>query len=139
MVEMSCMFEWKTDYATGIGSIDAQHQSLFAIGRELYSAMSAGEGKAVLARILDRLVQYTTVHFSHEERLLKLHNYPGFAAHKAQHDALMKQVSAMQKEFQSGRTTMAVPVLQFLRDWLEGHIRRSDMAYIACLKAHKAA
>ena len=29
------MFEWKNEYAIGIGSIDAQHQNLFAIGREL--------------------------------------------------------------------------------------------------------
>jgi hypothetical protein len=41
---------------------------LFAIGRELYAAMSAGQGKSVLAHILDRLVQYTTVHFAHKEK-----------------------------------------------------------------------
>jgi len=133
------MFEWKNDFATGIGSIDAQHQSLFAIGRELYSAMSEGQGKAVLGRILDRLVQYTTVHFAHEERLMKLHSYPDFAAHKAQHDALVKQVLALQAEFQAGRATLAVPVLQFLKEWLEKHIQKADMAYTVCLKANKAA
>src|SRR4051794_35003410 len=95
------MFEWKKDFATGIGSIDAQHQSLFAIGRELYAAMSEGQGRAVIGRILERLVQYTTVHFAHEERLMKLHGYPDFAAHKAQHDALVKQVLALQTEFQA--------------------------------------
>ena len=133
------MFEWKTEYATGIGSIDAQHQTLFALGRELYSAMSAGQGKAVLARILDRLVQYTKVHFAHEERLMQLHGYPGFAAHKAQHDQLVNQVLAFQTEFTSGRVTIAVQVLQFLKDWLENHINRSDQAYTGCLKANKAA
>jgi len=133
------MFEWKNDFATGIGSIDAQHQSLFAIGRELYSAMSEGQGRAVIGRILERLVQYTTVHFAHEERLMKLHSYPGFAAHKVQHDALVKQVLALQTEFQAGRATLAVPVLQFLKEWLEKHIQKTDMAYTACLKAHKAA
>jgi hemerythrin-like metal-binding protein len=133
------MFEWKNDFATGIGSIDAQHQSLFAIGRELYSAMTQGQGKTVIGRILERLVQYTTVHFAHEERLMKLHSYPDFAAHKAQHDALVKQVLALQTEFQTGRVTLAIPVLQFLKEWLEKHIQKTDMAYTACLKAHKAA
>ena len=136
---MISMFEWKTDYATGIGSVDAQHQSLFAIGRELFMAMSEGQGRAVLGRILDRLVHYTTVHFAHEERLMKLHQYPDFAAHKAQHDALVKQVLTLQSEFRAGRVTMAVQVLQFLKDWLDKHIRQSDMAYTGCLKAHKAA
>ena len=133
------MFDWKNEYAVNIGSIDAQHQMLFAIGRELYAAMSTGQGKAVLGRILDRLVQYTTVHFAHEERLMQLHHYPDFAKHKAQHDELVKQVQAFQTEFESGRATMAVQVLQFLKDWLESHIKGSDFAYAPCLKAQKVA
>jgi hemerythrin len=133
------MFEWKNEYAMGIGSIDAQHQNLFAIGRELYAAMSTGQGKSGLARILDRLVQYTTVHFAHEERLMQLHHYPDFARHKAEHDALVKQVLAFQAEFNGGRATMAVQVLQFLKDWLEKHIKGSDFAYATCLKTQKVA
>jgi len=133
------MFDWKSEYAVNIGSIDAQHQMLFAISRELYAAMSAGQGKSVLAKILDRLVQYTAMHFAHEERLMQLHNYQDFAAHKAEHDALAKQVVAFQAEFNSGRATMAVQVLQFLKDWLERHIKGSDTAYVPCLKAQKVA
>jgi hemerythrin-like metal-binding protein len=136
---MFSMFEWKNEYAMGIGSIDAQHQNLFAIGRELYAAMSAGQGKSVLARILDRLVQYTAVHFAHEERLMQLHRYPNFATHKAEHDALVKQVVAFQAEFTSGRATIAVQVLQFIKDWLEKHIKGSDFAYAPCLKTQKVA
>jgi hemerythrin len=112
---------------------------LFAIGRELYAAMSAGQGKNALGKILDRLVQYTAMHFAHEERLMQLHKYPNFAAHKAEHDALAKQVIAFQEEFNSGRATMAVQVLQFLKDWLEKHIKGSDMAYVPSLKAQKVA
>src|ERR1035438_882051 len=78
------MFKWKNEYVVGIGSIDAQHQGLFAIGRELYAAMTAGQGKSVLARILARLVQYTTVHFAHEERLMQLYHYPDFAKHRSE-------------------------------------------------------
>lgn len=133
------MFEWKSEYAVNIGSIDAQHQTLFALGRELYAAMSAGQGKAVLARILDRLVQYTLVHFAHEERLMALHGYANFAAHKAEHDALSKQVVAFQEEFNSGRATLAVQLLQFLKEWLEKHIKGSDMAYAPFLTAKKVA
>jgi hemerythrin len=127
------MFEWKPEYSVHIQSIDAQHQNLFAIGRELYAAMSAGHGKVAVGKILDRLVQYTAVHFAHEERLMKQYNYPDFAAHKAEHDALTAKVVAFQKEYEAGRATMAVTVLQFVKDWLEQHIRVSDSAYVPCL------
>ncbi len=133
------MFEWKQEYAVNIGSIDTQHQKLFALGRELYTAMSAGQGKSVLGRILDRLVAYTAVHFAYEEGLMKLHQYPDFVKHKAEHDALVKQVVAFQTDFNSGRATMAVQVLQFIKGWLEKHIMNSDFAYIPCLKAQKVA
>lgn len=128
------MFEWKNEYSVGIGSIDAQHQNLFAIGRELYKAMSVGQGKASLARILDRLVQYTAVHFAHEERLMRLNDYPDFQAHKAEHDALTRQVLAFQADFEGGRVSLTVQLLQFLKDWLEKHIKVSDIAYAPCLK-----
>jgi hemerythrin-like metal-binding protein len=133
------MFEWKTEYSVNIESIDAQHQNLFAIGRELCAAMRAGKGKAVLSKILDRLVQYTAAHFAHEEDLMKASHYPDFAKHKAEHDALTKQVLAFQADFNSGRGTMAVEVMQFLRDWLGKHIHKSDAAYAPYLKNQKVA
>lgn len=131
---MLVMFDWSNDYSVGIGSIDAQHQNLFSIGRELYAAMNAGQGKSVLAKILGRLVQYTAVHFAHEERLMRLHNYRDFAAHKAEHDALTKQVLQFQADFQNSRATMSVQLLHFLRDWLQKHINGSDKQYAPALK-----
>src|ERR1044071_9034940 len=102
------MFEWSNTYSVAIGSIDAQHQNLFAIGRELHTAMVAGQGKAALGRILDRLGQYTSVHFAHEERLMRLHDYPDLPAHIAEHAALTKQVKKFQEDFHSGRAAITV-------------------------------
>lgn len=128
------MFEWSPRYSVQIGSVDAQHQNLFRIAAELYAAMSAGQGKSVLARILDRLVSYTTVHFAHEERLMRLHDYPDLEAHRAQHQALTLKVQGFQADFQAGRATMTVQVLTFLKDWLESHIAGSDQKYAPFLR-----
>jgi hemerythrin len=123
------MFEWKPQYSVRIGSIDGQHQNLFRLAEELYAAMSAGQGRATLSRILDRLVQYTKVHFAHEERLMSLHRYPDLEAHMAQHRALTKQVMDFQAEFEAGHTVLTVQVLHFLKDWLQKHIASSDQKY----------
>jgi hemerythrin-like metal-binding protein len=127
------MFEWNPEYSVGIGSIDAQHQTLFRIAGELYAAMSAGQGKAAIGRILDRLVQYTATHFAHEERLMRLCDYPDLAVHRVQHQALTKQVQQFQADFQSGRAAVTVQLLQFLRTWLDTHIRGSDHKYAPCM------
>jgi len=128
------MFEWKPIYSVQIGSIDGQHQNLFRTAAELYTAMSAGQGKPALSRILDRLVQYTAVHFAHEERLMRLHDYPDLAAHRAQHEALTRQVLAFQADYQSGQAVITVQVLHFLKDWLENHIAGSDQKYAPFLR-----
>jgi hemerythrin-like metal-binding protein len=133
------MFEWKPEYAMGIKSLDAEHQKLFAIGRELYAAMTAGKASAALGMILDRLVKYTLEHFAHEETLMRSYKYPGFARHKAEHDALVKKVGSFQVEFQAGRAALAAPLLQFIKDWLEHHIKESDAAYAPTLKAQNVA
>lgn len=128
------MFEWKPQYSVQIASIDGQHQNLFRIAGELYAAMSAGRGKAAMAEILDRLVQYTAVHFAQEERLMRLHDYPHLAAHRAEHEALTKKVLAFQADFDAGRAAMTVQVLQFLREWLAKHIAASDQKYAPYLR-----
>jgi hemerythrin-like metal-binding protein len=128
------MFEWKPQYSVNIASIDGQHQNLFRMAEELHLAMCSGQGKPVLAKILDRLVQYTKVHFTHEERLMNLHRYPELAAHVAEHCALTKQVLAFQADFESGKALITVQVLQFLKNWLRNHIAESDHKYAPFLK-----
>jgi hemerythrin len=131
---MMSMFQWNDNYSVNIGSIDAQHRNLFAIGRELFAAMNAGQGKAVVARTLDRLIQYAAVHFAHEERLMKQHNYEDFAAHKLEHEALTRQVVQFQADFASGRAALSIQLLCFIKDWLEKHINGSDKKYAPALR-----
>jgi hemerythrin len=128
------MFEWKDSYSTGIHSVDAQHRNLFAVAEELYTAMSNGQGRAAVGRTLDRLVQYTASHFAHEERLMRLHDYPELVAHKAEHDKLTGQVLLFKADYRAGKVTMTVQLLQFLRDWLQNHIMGSDLKYAPFLR-----
>jgi len=133
------MFEWKDEYSVQIPSIDAQHRNLFRIGAELNEAMRTGQGKAVLSKTLDRLVQYTVVHFDTEERLMRQHGYPELAAHKAEHDALTTKVKEFQAELESGRALITVQLLQFVRDWLDHHIQGSDQKYAPYLRQRAVA
>jgi len=123
------MFEWKREYSINIASIDAQHQKLFAIAGELHEAMRIGQARPVLTKILDRLVQYTKAHFAHEEGLMRMHGYPDLAIHKEKHEALTKQVLDFQQAFQAGDAFISIELMTFLKDWLEKHIKGTDMLY----------
>jgi hemerythrin len=133
------MFEWNDRYSVGIGSIDAQHQALFRLAGELHTAMITGQGKTASGKILARLIQYTMSHFAHEERLLRLNDYPDLAAHKEQHDALTRRVREFQANFERGQAAITVQLLHFLKDWLAHHIEGADQQYAPYLKGKAVA
>ena len=61
---------------------------------------------------------------------MKLHAYPNFTAHKAEHDALTKQVLEVQAKFRAGATAaLSVEVMNFLKNWLIKHIMGTDKSY----------
>ena len=101
--------------------------------------MSAGQGKERMGTILTRLVQYTAAHFAYEERLMQLHGYPEYAAHKAEHEDLTRQVAQFYQEFQSGQIGISIRLLSFVEDWLKQHIGKSDQGYAKLLTAKAVA
>lgn len=121
--------QWQPDFETGIRQIDDQHRKLVGMVNDLYEAMSKGEGKEALGRVLSGLVGYTKGHFATEERLMTQHAYPGFATHKAEHDKLTAQVLDLETKYQAGKAVMTVQVANFLKDWLANHILNTDKQY----------
>ena len=95
--------------------------------------MGQGKGAAAVGKTLERLVAYTLVHFAHEERIQLDCGYPDYAAHKAQHDELARQVQHYQTECRAGRK-VTVQVLHFLKEWLVQHIQNSDARLLPYVK-----
>jgi hemerythrin len=129
------MFEWNDSYSVKLPNIDGQHQKLFRIASELHAAMVAGKAQANVANLLDRLVQYVQVHFAYEERIMQQVGYPDFAAHKALHAELTRQVLQFQADLESGKQTLSVSLLHFLKKWLLNHIKNEDSKYAPFVKA----
>jgi hemerythrin len=100
--------------------------------------MLNGSGATVLRDLLARLINYTQVHFSHEETLMRHHQYPGMDAHVAEHRKLAEQVVDLQRQYASGKLTITMDAMHFLRDWLDRHIRRSDQLVAQHIRAHES-
>ncbi|MCL5743579.1 MAG: bacteriohemerythrin [Acidobacteria bacterium] len=127
------LLEWKSEYEMNIRDIDAQHRQLIAITNELHEAMRQGRGGASLGAVMDKLVSYTKHHFGEEERLLAMHGYPAYAAHKDEHAKLTAQVGRLAQEAAAGRLGLSVEVAGLLGGWLTNHILGTDRLYAAHL------
>lgn len=121
---------WDEKYSVRIKSIDDQHKKLFGMVNDLHDAMMHGKSKEVMGKVLGELVNYTASHFATEEEYFKKHTYPGFAAHKREHDDLAKQATDVLNDFTSGKTVLSMAVMDFLKDWLYKHILKTDMLYV---------
>ncbi len=96
---------------------------------DLTDAMKEGKGKDVLGDILDRLISYTASHFQTEEDYFQQVKYPDTDAHKKEHAAFVQKVTEFKDDFDTGRATVSVNILQFLSKWLQNHIKGTDQKY----------
>lgn len=120
---------WDDSYSVRVDKIDQQHKQLFRLINQLHDAMTQGKGKEVLNQIFDGLISYTSSHFSDEERMMTAYGYPQTASHRKEHESLVTQVSELQKEHASGKLGVSIQTRDFLKSWLENHIRTVDMKY----------
>ncbi|MCG6552711.1 MAG: bacteriohemerythrin [Candidatus Magnetominusculus sp. LBB02] len=109
-----------------VSDIDNQHKKLVEMVNELHGAMSIGKGAAVLGGILTKLVDYTKEHFAMEEGLIQKYKYDDGNHHKSEHDKLTKQVMDLKKQFSEGKMVVTIDVLNFLKGWLNDHIKDVD-------------
>ena len=130
------LLTWNESYSVGVQTLDRQHVGLFNTLNELHAAMLKGEAKNMTGPLLRKLLTYTKEHFAAEEALMASAKYPKLAEHIAQHRDLTRQVNDYVSRFERGELTLSVHLLNFLRDWLTGHIQKTDRDYAPCLNDH---
>jgi hemerythrin len=125
------LITWTNTLSVGIKEIDAQHQQLIKLINELHDAMKAGKGSAILGSTLGALADYTVYHFGTEEQMFKETGYPDAKAHMAEHKALTQQVLSIKAKFEAGQSVITIDLMEFLRNWLNDHIKGVDKKYTA--------
>jgi hemerythrin len=123
------LMAWRDDYSVKIPTIDKEHQQLFDLINVLYDASRAGKGREILTGVADELIRYAETHFRQEEEFLKKTDYPDFVPHKLEHDKFVARVAEFRSRLAGGEVVISADILWFLRDWLTGHIMRTDKRY----------
>lgn len=127
-------FDWRKDYETGAPEIDRQHRQLVRLICELNTAMTQGRGRDILGSVLDRLAAYAVTHFQTEETLMVSHHWSGFDDHQRKHRKLIADVTNLQNNFRSGKITISVDTMSFLKRWLHTHILEDDMGFAKAVR-----
>ncbi|MCX8065667.1 MAG: bacteriohemerythrin [Candidatus Hydrogenedentes bacterium] len=122
-------FEWNENLSVGILQLDTQHKTLVNMINNLYEAMSMGKGKDTLPKIIKEMSAYAVSHFSSEEKLMQMYEYPEYESHKKEHELFVKKIQEFKTEINKGNITITLNIANFLKSWLVNHIQGTDKKY----------
>ena len=120
---------WDEKYSVHIEVIDQQHRKIVEILGKLFDEMGKRKSQEVLKAILDQMIWYATEHFATEEIFMKQYGFPGYEAHKKEHEGFKTKVAAFQQDFAAGKESLSFNLIRFLTDWLDHHIMEIDKQY----------
>lgn len=126
---MTDLVVWDDTLSVGIEEIDQQHKILVKLVNQMHNAIEQKEASSVVKPILDKLIQYTIIHFAVEESLMRIFHYPGYEEHKEHHEELTREVIDLHRKVRTGEAHINFQLMHFLQGWLTHHILQEDMEY----------
>lgn len=130
------LLTWNYSCTVGVRAMDDQHGILMDAMNELRQAVAHGGGREQVSELLDRLIEFTRMHFWSEEQLMEQTGFPGLAEHRAEHHSMLAQILQSAHRVQYGQGVQMRPLLGFLRDWFMEHIEAMDREYGPWLNEH---
>ena len=114
------------DHGVGVAFMDAGHQGLIGALAEVGRAVGAGQDRARLDVLLERLATRARAHLTHEGREMRAHAYPWAGAHTALHADLVEELDALRATNATAGTALTVAAVETVRDHLARHFQDAD-------------
>jgi hemerythrin-like metal-binding protein len=123
------LINWSSRYSVGVAALDNQHKALIDVLNEFHAACMRGSAQKVAGPLIHRLESLASQHFATEEKLMESAKYSGLAEHRERHRELSAKVAEFVSSHKKGDATIYVPLLVFMRDWLNNHMQTEDRKY----------
>ena len=120
---------WQKHYEVGIPAIDEQHKKLVGMIsrlRDSFDEDGGDQGGPVIGQILKELVEYTQYHFKFEEEYMARMKYPDLESHRKMHKGMIRQIREILLNLREGGDLTRAELIEFLQNWLVGHIVAED-------------
>ena len=121
------LIEWKKDFETGVEDVDHEHQELVELINELHGKLSTDADQDTVADFLGEVFARISAHFALEETVMRKHAYDEYAAHKADHEALLDDIRDIMDAHAAGEySDYADALSEAVRDWFVNHFKTKD-------------
>lgn len=119
----------------GREEIDGEHHVQVGLLYALREAVALGQAENALD-LLDRLVDYSKMHFASEQLLMRLYQYDDFEGHAAEHEQMIEHLQDLRARHEAGEVFAVERGIDDLDAGILSHIRGADRAlghYLASL------
>ena len=123
------LLTWNHASSVDVRAMDDQHGILMDTINELRLALVHGGGRERVSEHLDRLIEFTRMHFWSEEKLMEDAGFPGLAEHRAEHHRMLAEMLQSAHCLQHGEGMQTRAMLSALRGGYIEHIEGLDREY----------
>lgn len=117
---------WDDALQIGHAAMDDDHRKLVELVNNFQNNLNAPLPFADLLQDLDQLLEFTSWHFRHEERLMNSCGYPEMIAHKKEHKELIATLYQLHSRVRDKDDGVLAELSRFIKEWLHRHIPEVD-------------
>lgn len=128
--------KWSNDFVLGIDEIDQQHQALVEKIKALDALTHVEPGEHTTRQLLADLTDYVREHFLLEECLMAKGRCSTELVfrHRVEHAYFRSVLKDVKSDFEGGRATVTISLIEYLVNWLLHHIVVVDREMASELK-----
>lgn len=111
----------------GLPEMEREHELQLALVDAFERAAGANE-RVEAGKILEEMADLSETHFLVEELVMRLHQYPAFEEHAAEHVKLIREMNELVRQNAAGTLEITIELAERLRRTLTNHLRGTDHA-----------
>lgn len=115
-------------YTLELPEMETQHTYLYLIFDKL-GEISPATPAEIIKKLLSEIERYVLFHFSSEEHLMRLYQFPNFAVHQTDHERVESKLLQYSDDFENNRLNPQAMRIFFV-GWLMEHSSISDAEYV---------
>ena len=120
------LIDWKEEWITGEARIDTDHRDMVQTINDIHQAVESGESRDSVLTILKFLVKLTYQHFSYEECLMIVTDYPDIDVHMDEHLNLHSIANILAYNIEVSNEAIMTDTINFFEDWFVEHLENMD-------------
>lgn len=125
---MSAVIKWRKEFETGFPEVDKEHAELMGAINGAVTRLGENPPKDIVRAMLEEIYGKISEHFEHEEKLMDARGYDQYAEHKADHEFLLDQISALINSLAANSEFIHGDALvRCVSSWFTEHCRTKDM------------